>query len=858
MHISTTKELKKVFTEFFESKKHKTLPSSSVIPYNDPSLLFVNSGMVQFKGIFLGEKPEYKRVNTVQHCIRAGGKHNDLDDVGKDNYHHTFFEMMGNWSFGDYFKEEAIQYAFEFLVDICKLDKERLYVTVYDELDSESRRIWQKYLPNSKIIESGMKDNFWEMGEFGPCGPCTEIHYDRIGGRDASDLVNKDDPNVLEVWNIVFMEFNRTPKGLIPLEIKKIDTGIGLERLLSILIDVKSNYLIDTFQSIIKVAEDKSAKKYVDIENSKETVAFRVLADHSRTIAICVYYGVSFSNEGIGYVLRRILRRMVRYGDEVLNLDKNALIELILKAADSLELGEIDTSIVKLEIESFEKTLKKGLDKLHKMAEADGKISSENLFLLYDSYGFPKDLTEIIAAEEGIEIDDSRFDELLEAQKERSKVNKEIPITINFPFEKTVDKYKYTEKELVVTLQAIVVDNEVVERINAGEYAYLIFNETCFYARRGGQIGDSGKIEFIEDNKTVGHFKVEDTIVVRGFVCHYGVFDSGRITKNAKLTYDICRRSAIAKNHSSCHILGGLIKQTIDGECEQQGSFVDEFKCTYDFNFKGKFTEKLLEELENNCNAFVESNAIVTSIYLSKEEVDKDNDIILMKNVKYPDPMRVIVMKNENITLKELCGGTHVSNTSEIRKIRFIGENGVSTGIRRITICTGTAADACDENAKIAREMIKNGVVASLDVQLSILEKRRIEELNKVLIKKITKEAKNKMVEKQKEIEREIEEKLKKISFDHVEFKEIQNISSDKKNQMKMVAIVVDLYEKKGVNACVYTKTNDNMLLVGITLKDKKVLETLENKYKGLRRIREVLQGQLNEDEFNSLTLIKF
>lgn len=460
---------------------------------------------------------------------------------------------------------------------------------MYDELDKDSRNIWKTYLPESRIIASGEKDNFWEMGEYGPCGPCTEIHYDRIGGRDASALVNMDDPNVLEIWNIVFMEFNRTPSALLPLEVKKIDTGIGLERLLSILIDVKSNYLIDTFQAIIKLAEERSGKTYVDSdEKSNETVAFRVIADHSRTIAICVHYQVIFSNEGIGYVLRRILRRMMRFADEVLNLSNEDLIDLICLAAEVLDLGKLETHAIKAEIDSFHKTLKKGLEKFNKIAETKGKIDATDMFVLFDTYGFSKDLTEIIAAERNIECNEKGFEELLQQQKERSKGHKEEFITVNFDFPKTDDSFKYDEKNLNnfsegVKLEAIVLNNELTQEIESKDEIFtLIFNKTCFYGECGGQVGDTGKIKFTY-GKEECIVNVLDTKILRGYTVHTCELVSKTLRTEGitkiQMSVDTERREKIRNNHSSCHIVGTLIKQIVDGQCEQQGSFVDEDKC---------------------------------------------------------------------------------------------------------------------------------------------------------------------------------------------------------------------------------------------------------------------------------------
>ncbi|KAL6121333.1 hypothetical protein NUSPORA_01764 [Nucleospora cyclopteri] len=855
-YVWTTKQLKTKFHEYFESKGHKTLPSSSVIPENDPTLLFVNSGMVQFKNIFLGGEAQYKRVNTSQYCIRAGGKHNDLDDVGKDNYHHTFFEMLGNWSFGDYFKEEAIKYAYEFLVEVLKINKENLYVTVYDEMDKESRSIWKKYLPESKIVSSGYKDNFWEMGEFGPCGPCTEIHYDRIGGRNASELVNKDDPNVLEIWNIVFMEYNKTAKGLFPLEIKKIDTGIGLERLLSILNGVKSNYLIDTFYDIIRFTENRCKYRYNDEENTNITVAFRVVSDHARTLAVCLFYNVPISNEGVGYVLRRILRRAVRFSSEILGIEQNCFSEIVQEAARVLDLGVIDVTAIDIEENQFKKSLNKGLAQLHKIIENNGEISSENVFLLYDTFGFPKDLTEMIAKEKEVKIDLSNFDSLLEEQKERSKKGRNVPITLDFPFDKTDDSYKYLTGDIHASLKAIVLGNEIVTNLEPEKLAALIFDKTNFYGECGGQIGDSGKINFYKNDKIVGYFDVVDTQLVRGYVIHYGEL-SGEITENALLKIDQNRRILIRNNHSSCHILGSILQKYISADISQQGSFVDDKKCTYDFNIKEKLSADQIDFVERKMNQFISSNATVSVLNMSKEEVERDNSIILMKNVIYPEPIRVIQMQNEEENFKELCGGTHVEKAGQIGKIKIVGENGKSVGIRRITLVSGEIAEECERNSKTAREAIKKGIIANMDCLYSVIERREIDGLNRELVRK-----KNKEIQKrQKEYEEDFKELVlsrKVAGFNlkgenrnllekNLEFPEI-----DKKNQQKVLATLGMIFSKDKIDSLIYMQQNDEINLLLFLNEGEQTYKEIIKKYgETLRISRNSLQGILNKELFN-------
>ncbi|KAM0681757.1 Alanine--tRNA ligase [Glugoides intestinalis] len=850
----TTKKLKERFFAFFEKRGHTCLPSSSVVPKDDPTLLFTNSGMVQFKNIFLGEKSKYKRVVTSQRCIRAGGKHNDLDDVGKDNYHHTFFEMLGNWSFGDYFKEEAIDFAYDFLINDLKLNKENMYVTVYDEMDTESRRIWGKYLDQSKILSASFKDNFWEMGEFGPCGPCTEIHYDRIGNRDASHLVNKDDPDVVEFWNIVFMEFERTPKGLTQLKIKNIDTGIGLERLLSILMGVKSNYLIDTFQDIIKFIETKCDYKYEDKDRITD-VAFRVLADHSRTIAVCLNDKVAFSSEGVGYVLRRILRRAVRYANDNLKLEKGVLLQCVAKAAESLEL-KIDVSVVEEEENLFLKTLVKGLNQLMKIAESKGRIDGQDIFLLYDTYGFPVDLTELIVKEKNIPFSTDGFNECAMKAKELSKTSKTL-ITVNFDFQKTDDSFKYTVNEIEANLLAAVIKNEIVDEIPEDTVANLIFDKTCFYGESGGQVGDRGTIVFYDDNgKNTGLFIVTGTQIQRGYVLHEGILIRGKHSKKAKLFYDENLRLETSANHSATHILNHFLRKFI--KTEQQGSLVDPEKLRFDFTSK-KLTDDILCSLEDKMNAFIASNAIVTITVHSKDEILSDERIIKMENEEYPDQVRVITMDNGKEVLKEVCGGTHVSNTSEIELVRLISESGVKTNVRRIVALTREKALNVDKNAGMFKSLQEVGGIVKIDCQLSISQKKEIDSQNKENAKKMQKGLEASISTTKKEIEESfINSKLSNLGKKSLFSFECSLLSNFTKKEIgKSLEVLINSFKS---SAFLFVQKDDDVLFIakGESLDNvaKKIQENFPSSF--ARVFKDQLQGSIPKLSFSKESIIKF
>ena len=846
----TTKKLKQRFFDFFQKRGHVLLHSSSVVPNNDRTLLFTNSGMVQFKNTFLGEAPKYKRVITSQRCIRAGGKHNDLDDVGKDNYHHTFFEMLGNWSFGDYFKEEAIEFAYDFLINDLGLKKDNMYVTVYEDMDQESTRIWKKYVDPSRIIPSSQKDNFWEMGEFGPCGPCTEIHYDRIGGRDASSLVNKDDPTVIEIWNIVFMENERTPKGLEMLKVKNIDTGIGLERLLSILSDVPSNYLIDSFQHIIKFIESKCEFVYED-KTSVTDVAFRVLSDHSRTIAVCLNDRVAFSSEGVGYVLRRILRRAVRYAHDVLKLEKGVISQCVAEAAKFMDL-DIDVSIVDQEEELFLKTLVKGLNQLVKIADAKGKLEGTDVFVLYDTYGFPCDLTELVAKEKGIPFSLIGFNEQKLLAKEMSKSSKKY-ITLNFDFPKTNDSFKYTVNGIKSILNAAVLNNEIIEEVPEGVTVDLIFDKTCFYGECGGQVGDKGIIEFYDESKLVGTFNVEDTQIQRGYVLHLGKL-TGKISKSAIMTFDSKNRSLISANHSTVHILNHFLRTFI--KTEQQGSYVDSEKCRFDFESK-KLSDDALESLEAKINNFVSSNAPVCVTLHPKDEVVNDNSVISIPNEIYPEIVRVITMSSNETLIKEICGGTHVSNTSEIQMVRILSESGVKANTRRIVAVSNEKALEIDENAKKLRALLEKGQVVAIDCPLSISQKKEIELLNKENSKKIQLEFENSLKELKSEISNSLLNfKVSKIPEKSIFSYECQSLL--KFNKKDVAKALPSLMSEIDTNGFLFTKFEDQVYFTAKNTDLDSLLASISSSFSSSssRIVKNLLQGTIPTAEFSSEKLI--
>jgi alanyl-tRNA synthetase len=743
-------KVRNTFIEFFEKKcKHTMVPSSPVVPHNDPTLLFINAGMNQFKPIFVGQiDPSHpfaklKRAVNSQKCIRAGGKHNDLEDVGKDVYHHTFFEMLGNWSFGDYFKKEAIAWAWELLVDVFKIDPNRLYATYYGgdpkqpnvPADLEARDIWKKYLPDSRILPFNMKDNFWEMGDTGPCGPCTEIHYDRIGGRDAAHLVNLDDPDVLEIWNNVFMQFNReNDKSLTELPAKSVDTGMGLERVVSVLMDKRSNYDTDLFSKIFDAIQKKTgARAYTGKVGAEDTdhvdMAYRVIADHIRTLTIALTDGAVPSSEGRGYVLRRVLRRAVRYGRDTLKAPAgffhelvDSVLETLGDAFPSLRDNPQDVkAIIKEEEEQFGRTLQSGLAKFAGFAKK-GKISGEDAFILFTSYGFPIDLTELMAEEAKITVDMKGFEERMDEFRKKSrkdgafKNSKDMQLLAaqtdtlanakKVP--KTDDTLKYEwdtkgdGKEYAAKVMAIYDGKEFPESAGGSDFVGLVLDKTPCYAEQGGQTFDVAEI-----TTKSAEFKCENTQTYAGYVLHVGTMQKGQIKvgDSVMVKVDYVRRALIAKNHTATHILNYALRQVLGPKVDQKGSLVDEYKLRFDFSHKGTIEPEQLVQIEEICNRQV---AQAHKVQFQNAKLDLAKGITGLRAVfgeTYPDPVRVVsvgpdvptLLKDtstnwgENFSV-EFCGGTHVANSSEIYKFVIQIDEGVAAGVRRIVAVTGPQA----------------------------------------------------------------------------------------------------------------------------------------------------------------------
>ncbi len=714
----TAKEIRKSFTDFFASKGHTIVPSAPMVVKNDPTLMFTNAGMNQFKDIFLGNQPrKYPRVADSQKCLRVSGKHNDLEEVGLDTYHHTMFEMLGNWSFGDYFKKEAISWAWEYLVDVLKIDPNRLYATVFEgskednlERDDEAAEIWAQFMPKDRIINGNKHDNFWEMGETGPCGPCSEIHIDLRDDDERAkvpgvELVNKDNPQVIEIWNNVFMQFNRKADGsLEPLPAKHVDTGMGFERLCMALQGKKSNYDTDVFQPIIK-----EIGKIANVEYGKKRetdIAMRVIADHVRTIAFSITDGQLPSNAKAGYVIRRILRRAVRYGYTFLGQRAAFMYKLVPVLIETMgdaypELIAQQNLVVKVmkeEEEAFLRTLELGirlLDKVMADTKAAGKteISGVDGFTLYDTYGFPLDLTELILRENGMTVNEAEFNVEMQKQKERARNAASVEtgdwVTLHEGESKFIG-YDFLEADVnILRYRKIKQKNK--------EFFQVVFDETPFYAEMGGQLGDTGFIE--ADGKK---YEVLDTKKENNLTVHLMQAMPEDVTLAFHAVIDKERRQRIACNHTATHLLDYALRQVLGTHVEQKGSFVSPDALRFDFSHFQKVTDEEIRKVEQLANAMVRQNIPLEEFRDMSIQEARDKGAIALFGEKYGETVRMIKFGPS----MELCGGTHVKSTGEIGMIRVLSESSVAAGVRRIEAITGVKVEEMmNEQQDLVRDM---------------------------------------------------------------------------------------------------------------------------------------------------------
>ncbi|GAA4354502.1 alanine--tRNA ligase [Kangiella marina] len=700
----TTNDIRKAFLEFFEKNGHKMVDSAPLIPANDPTLLFTNAGMVPFKDCFLGtEQRSYTRATSSQRCVRAGGKHNDLENVGYTARHHTFFEMLGNFSFGDYFKKEAIHYCWELLTEVFKLPKEKLWVTVYAE-DDEAYDIWAKDIgfPEERISRIGdnkgeryASDNFWAMGDTGPCGPCSEVFYDHgehiWGGPPGTP--EEDGDRFIEIWNLVFMQYNRHKDGTMEsLPKPSVDTGMGLERISAILQGVHSNYEIDTFQYLIK--QTAELLKVEDLDNK----SLRVIADHIRSCCFLILDGIVPSNEGRGYVLRRITRRAIRHGHQLgakgsfFSKLVQALVDTMGDAYPALkEQQSIIEGVLAKEEDAFAKTLDKGMQILEAdMADIKDKtISGETVFKLYDTYGFPQDLTADIAREKGLEIDWDGFEKAMEAQRERARASSNFGVDYNdsLKLEEVSEFTGYDYLSQQVKVLKLLKGDEAVEALSEGEKGIIILEKTPFYAESGGQVGDKGSLYGCGAN-----FIVEDTQNIGDAIAHIGYVDKGEVTTRSELKADVDGglRQSTMRNHSATHLLHAALREVLGSHVQQKGSLNDPERLRFDFSNPEGVSREDLAMVERMVNEKVFENHPVEAAVMSMDQA-KEQGAMALFGEKYGDEVRVLTMSPFSV---ELCGGTHVKRTGDIGPFKIVSETGIAAGVRRIEAVTGERAVA--------------------------------------------------------------------------------------------------------------------------------------------------------------------
>ncbi|MCK6608475.1 MAG: alanine--tRNA ligase [Flavobacterium sp.] len=735
-----SQDIRKAYLNFFESKGHLIVPSAPIVLKDDPTLMFNNSGMAQFKEYFLGNgTPKSPRIADTQKCLRVSGKHNDLEDVGFDTYHHTMFEMLGNWSFGDYFKKEALAWAWEFLTEVLKLDKDRLYVSVFEgnpaenvPFDQEAFDIWKQYVSEDRIILGNKKDNFWEMGDQGPCGPCSEIHIDlrtdaernAVSGRE---LVNADHPQVVEIWNNVFMEFNRKADGsLEKLPAQHVDTGMGFERLCMAMQNVTSNYDTDVFTPLIAKVEEITGLKYtsnevknISEEQNKTNIAIRVIVDHVRAVAFAIADGQLPSNTGAGYVIRRILRRAIRYGFTFLDTKEPFINQLVVVLAN--QMGEffpeiksqqqLVTNVIREEEASFLRTLEQGIQLLENvMQNTSGKeVSGEKAFELYDTFGFPIDLTALILRERGFSLDEAGFETELQKQKARSRAASEVSTEDwNVLIEGNVETfvgYDQTENEVKITRI------RKVDSKKDGILYQIVLDNTPFYPEGGGQVGDKGTL--VSANETID---IIDTKKENNLILHFAkqLPENVNAVFTAKVNTDL--RSASSKNHSATHLMHLALRSILGTHVEQKGSLVNPNYLRFDFSHFSKVTDEELRQVEAYVNARIEEQLQLVEHRNIPIQQAMAQGAMALFGEKYGDNVRMIEFGDS----KELCGGIHVKNTADIWHFKIISEGAVAAGIRRIEAITGDAVKDFYKNQEDTLAEIKEVLKNPQDVLKSV------------------------------------------------------------------------------------------------------------------------------------------
>ncbi|WFB64574.1 alanine--tRNA ligase [Sphingobacterium sp. WM] len=807
----TSRDIRQAFLDFFKSKGHQIVPSAPVVVKNDPTLMFTNAGMNQFKELFLGEAvAKYPRVADTQRCLRVSGKHNDLEEVGIDTYHHTLFEMLGNWSFGDYFKKEAIEWAWELLTEVLKLDKDRLYVTIFEgdateglQRDEEAFNLWKALIPEDRILLGNKKDNFWEMGDTGPCGPCSEIHYDMRSTEEreavkGQDLVNMDDPQVIEIWNLVFMQFNRLKDGsLVSLPAKHVDTGMGFERLVRAIQGKSSNYDTDVFQPLIQFIAKKSGIEYGADE--KTDIAMRVLSDHIRAVSFAIADGQLPSNNKAGYVIRRILRRAVRYAYTFLHFKNPFIHELVPVLAEQFkgvfdELYQQQDFVEKVILEeevSFLRTLTQGIQRFESYASDNKTIDGEFAFELFDTFGFPIDLTELLAREQGLSVDMNGFQQALLAQKERSRAATAID-TGDWVLVNDDEESEFVGYDSLNATTEIVKYRKVSSK--GKDQFQLVLTETPFYAEGGGQVGDKGYIRSLDTNEKVS---IIDTKKENGLFIHFVNQLPSVLTGSFEAVVDGQKRKDTEANHSATHLLHAALKQVLGDHVNQKGSLVSPDVLRFDFSHFAKLTYEEIKQIEDIVNAKIRQDIPLKEERNVPFQKAIDSGVTALFGEKYGDHVRVITF--DDTYSKELCGGTHVAATGQIGFFKILSESAVAAGVRRIEAITGTRSEL------VIREHFE--LLDNLK-ELMNNPKDFVSALSKLLDENnsLKKEIENYVKEKSQGLKDEIEKKLEKVG------------------DINYVATIVDLPSVDAVKTLAYTlkgAINDIFIVLGAVIDGK-------------------------------------
>ncbi len=819
----TSQEIRKAFLDYFKNQSHEIVDSAPIVVKDDPTLMFTNAGMNQFKDYFLGhQKPAETRVADTQKCLRVSGKHNDLEEVGRDSYHHTMFEMLGNWSFGDYFKEEAIFFAWDLLTRVYGINKDNIYVTVFggDKIDKttpdeEAAQIWKKYVPDERILYFDKKDNFWEMGDTGPCGPCSEIHYDLRSEEEKAkspgkDMVNKDHPLVIEIWNLVFIQYQRKLDGqLEELPAKHIDTGMGFERLSMILQNKTSNYDTDIFTPFINFMETKTGIKYTGdySGDNMQDIAMRVIADHLRAVTFTIADGEMPSNTGAGYVIRRILRRAVRYYYSFLDIKEPFIYTMLPLLSENFQetfpevksQEEFISKVIKEEEKSFLRTLSDGLKRLEALKVDDGTLSGKDTFELYDTYGFPFDLTRLVAEERGWRVDEEGFKTALEEQRQRGRADSQKETGDWHEVHPNIDTefVGYDEH----TLEGVQLTKYRIVKEKGTAFNQVVLDRTPFYAEGGGQVGDTGLLSI--DGTQI---KVLDTKKENNLIIHYVDKIPDNPSVKAKAIIDADRRALIENNHTATHLMHAALRDVLGTHVQQKGSLVKDEFLRFDFSHFEKMTSEQIREVESIVNDKIRANIPLQEDRSISIDEAKEAGAMMLFGEKYGNTVRMITFGADYS--RELCGGCHVSHTGALGYFKITQETGIASGVRRITAITSKAAENYISQKMDALDAVSSLLKNPKDILAAV---QGIQEENRELKKKLEKLSANQAGDLQKELKDK--------------FESINGI-----NVLAQQVVMADAKQAKTLIFNLEKEVDQAVILLGVVAQDKPQLMLMINK----------------------------